>query len=97
LIVAVPNFAPYLGRKQWQLAANKEAHGSPLLSRKINTITKHHTPSSSRFSELAFRGKVLLRAYEIYEKRGKDEGHDLDDWLKAEKEPEAAVTNAQVP
>jgi hypothetical protein len=87
----------YLCRKQSQLVVNKEAHGSPLLSRKINTITKHHTPSSSPFSELAFREKVRLRAYERYEKRGKGVGCDLDDWLKAEKEPKAAVTNAQVP
>jgi hypothetical protein len=97
LIVAVPNFVPYLGRKESPLVVNKEVHGSPLLSWKINTITKHHTQSSSPFSELAFREKVRLRAYEIYAKRGKGEGHDLDDRLKAEKELKAAVTNAQVP
>lgn len=25
-------------------------------------------------------------AYELYEQRGREDGHDLDDWLKAESE-----------
>jgi hypothetical protein len=27
---------------------------------------------------------VRLRAYEIYEQRGRRDGHDLDDWLQAQ-------------
>jgi hypothetical protein len=30
--------------------------------------------------------KVRLRAFELFEKRGRQKGHELDDWLKAEKE-----------
>jgi len=30
--------------------------------------------------------KIRARAYELYEERGKEDGHDLDDWLKAEAE-----------
>lgn len=30
--------------------------------------------------------KIRLRAYELYEERGRGQGHDLDDWLKAEGE-----------
>jgi hypothetical protein len=33
--------------------------------------------------------KVRQRAYELYEARGREEGHDLDDWLQAEAEIEA--------
>ena len=29
---------------------------------------------------------IRLRAYEIYEQRGRGEGHELDDWLEAERE-----------
>ena len=29
--------------------------------------------------------KVEKKAYELYEKRGCQDGHDLDDWLEAEK------------
>jgi len=37
---------------------------------------------------LAFTSKERIRhlAYELYEKRGRQHGHDLDDWLKAENE-----------
>jgi hypothetical protein len=30
--------------------------------------------------------KIRLRAFELFEKRGRKHGHELDDWLKAEKE-----------
>lgn len=29
-------------------------------------------------------GKVARIAYELYEQRGRENGHDFDDWLKAE-------------
>lgn len=29
---------------------------------------------------------IRRRAYELYEQRGRAEGHELDDWLKAELE-----------
>ena len=30
--------------------------------------------------------KIRLRAYQLYEERGKVEGHALDDWLQAQAE-----------
>lgn len=30
--------------------------------------------------------KVRQRAYDLYEARGREEGHDIDDWLQAEAE-----------
>ena len=30
--------------------------------------------------------QIRQRAYELYEARGREEGHDLDDWLRAEEE-----------
>jgi hypothetical protein len=32
-----------------------------------------------------------MRAYQVYEERGKEDGRDLDDWLKAEEEIRRAV------
>ena len=32
------------------------------------------------------RERVSLRAYELYERRGADHGHDLEDWAQAENE-----------
>ena len=40
---------------------------------------------------------VSLRAYEIYQSRGGEYGHDLDDWLQAESEVLAALTEPQAP
>jgi hypothetical protein len=39
--------------------------------------------------------RIRRRAYEIYETRGRESGHDLDDWLIAEAEVETEV-NANV-
>ena len=30
--------------------------------------------------------EIRRRAYELYEERGREDGHDLDDWLRAEAE-----------
>lgn len=30
--------------------------------------------------------EIRLRAYELYEQRGRENGHDMDDWLQAEAE-----------
>jgi len=35
---------------------------------------------------------VARRAYELYESRGGEHGHDLDDWLQAERELRGATS-----
>ena len=32
------------------------------------------------------RRQIRLRAYELYEERGREDGHALEDWLRAEEE-----------
>jgi hypothetical protein len=34
----------------------------------------------------AHQGRVAERAYELYEQRGRQEGHSLEDWLNAERQ-----------
>lgn len=36
--------------------------------------------------------EIRQRAHELYESRGREEGHDIDDWLQAEAEIEALTT-----
>jgi len=36
--------------------------------------------------ELAARDAIALRAYELFEDRGREPGRDVDDWLRAEHE-----------
>ena len=38
--------------------------------------------------------QIQRRAYELYEERGRTEGHELDDWLQAECEIKGAQANA---
>ena len=36
---------------------------------------------------------IAVRAYELYEQRGRDDGHDVDDWLRAEQELQLTVNS----
>jgi hypothetical protein len=38
--------------------------------------------------------QIQKRAYGLYEQRGRTDGHDLDDWLQAEREIRGAQANA---
>jgi Protein of unknown function (DUF2934) len=44
---------------------------------------KHKTPQSEL---IKVDEKIRRRAYELYELRGRRDGHELDDWLQAEAE-----------
>jgi hypothetical protein len=46
---------------------------------------KTSTGDSPRLAE------IRIRAYEIYMERGGQPGHDLDDWIQAEREIESKV------
>ena len=37
--------------------------------------------------------QIQQRAYELYEQRGRTDGHDLDDWLQAEREIKGPMAN----
>ena len=34
----------------------------------------------------ALQKQIRVRAYQLYERRRREDGHDLDDWLEAESE-----------
>ena len=42
------------------------------------------TFSDTKLMEPMIEHDVRLRAYELYESRGKSEGHALEDWLQAQ-------------
>jgi len=42
-------------------------------------------PSAEQFGDVP-EAQVARRAYELYEQRGGADGHDIDDWLLAERE-----------
>jgi Protein of unknown function (DUF2934) len=55
------------------------------ISRKDNVVEVPQTDVSHSAPEVT-RDAIARRAYEIYMGRGGADGHDLDDWLQAERE-----------
>lgn len=54
-----------------------------------NKHEEHSAPrreSADRTVGFAEPDAIARRAYELFEKRGREIGHDLDDWLRAEHE-----------
>ena len=47
---------------------------------------KQPTTEISELQEFELEYQIRVRAYELYEKRGREDGHELEDWLRAEKE-----------
>jgi Protein of unknown function (DUF2934) len=43
---------------------------------------------------ISIEGKIQKRAYELYQQRGRTNGHELDDWLQAECEIKDAQASA---
>jgi hypothetical protein len=47
---------------------------------------KQPTTGISKLQEFELEYEIRLRAYELYEKRGREDGRELDDWLRAKEE-----------
>ena len=52
----------------------------------IPTISSRRIPTQVTKSTPDVQEQIRLRAYELYEQRENDSGHELDDWLQAEAE-----------
>jgi len=48
--------------------------------RKAPTSVQQENPAPN------VEGEIRRRACELYEQRGREDGHDLEDWLRAEEE-----------
>jgi len=49
-------------------------------------------PATAISESQELENKIRQRAYELYEARGREDGHDLEDWLRAEEEITAKTT-----
>jgi hypothetical protein len=47
-------------------------------------------PAATNEPEDNLEERIRLRAHEFYEARGREDGHELEDWLRAEEELTAA-------
>ena len=41
---------------------------------------------TTQITEPAYNQEIRVRAYELFEQRGREDGHELEDWLQAEAE-----------
>jgi len=52
----------------------------------LDTTKKQPTTELSELHEFELVYQIRQRAYELYEARGRKDGHELEDWLRAEAE-----------
>ncbi len=48
--------------------------------------TEKKPPTSVQGEPQTLEEDVRRRAYELYEERGREDGHEVEDWLRAEEE-----------
>jgi Protein of unknown function (DUF2934) len=53
---------------------------------RIDATKKQSTTGISELQEFELEHQIRLYAYELYEARGRNDGHELEDWCRAEKE-----------
>lgn len=77
------------GRAEQKTMTNLTVNLYPRNRRNATMKKQHTTPVPEKqptASAEELQEKIRQRAYEIYELRGREDGRDLDDWLKAESE-----------
>ncbi len=52
----------------------------------IDATKRRSAPVTNGPQELELEHQIRVRAYELYEARGRKHGHELDDWLRAKEE-----------
>jgi len=52
----------------------------------MNTNPPKKSPATVTDEPQELEHQIRLRAQELYEARGREDGHELDDWLRAEEE-----------
>ena len=52
----------------------------------IDATKKQPTTGTSELQEFELEYQIRLRAYQLYEARGREDGHELEDWFRAKEE-----------
>lgn len=68
----------------------KDAAGTGMNANRASNASEDpsHTATHearSSFSHVEFYARVARKAYDLFERRGREEGHDVEDWLEAER------------
>ena len=82
--------ADRLERQTEQLGKRVERHPHEIEKKPSTLAPKSNEPTVL----IPMVQQIQQRAYELYEQRGRADGHDLDDWLQAEREIKGTQANA---
>jgi hypothetical protein len=82
--------ADKLERQTEQLGKKVERHPDEIEKRPSTLAPKSDEPTVL----IPIEQQIQQRAYELYDQRGRTDGHDLDDWLQAEREIKSTQANA---
>ena len=55
-----------------------------------STRPEHSREPSNEMVGVGSADAVAVRAFELFQERGREPGHDVDDWLRAEQELQGA-------
>ena len=82
--------ADRLERQTEQLGKRVDRHPDEIEKKPSTLAPKSDEPTVL----IPIEQQIQQRAYELYEQRGRTDGHDLDDWLQAECEIKGTQANA---
>ena len=70
------------------------AKAAPKKGKEENALMKPVSPKKVNIpvEPRTLEEDIRMRAYELFEARGREEGHELDDWLRAEAEKTGRTT-----
>jgi Protein of unknown function (DUF2934) len=60
----------------------------------VLTMPSVESPTAAPFASEITEGDIARRAFELYCDRGREDGHDVDDWLNAERELRDAANSS---
>ena len=86
-IASTSNSNPIISKREMDVSSNPESKSD---AEPQATSTQLETGEVS-VGNSARTEEIRRRAYEIYLERGKQSGHDVDDWLQAEQELDPVV------
>lgn len=82
--------ADELERQTEQLEKRAERHPDEIQKTPSTLAPKSDEPTVV----IPIDQQIRQRAHELYEQRGRTDGHELDDWLQAEREVKGTQANA---
>ena len=83
--------ADRLERQTEQLGKRVERHPDEIEKQPSTLARKSDRPTVL----IPLEGQIKQRAYELYERRGWGDGHELEDWLQAEREIKGRRTKSE--